>query len=150
MKILRLLTKDIRIMNTLNLRGIQWLKYVSQIVLGKSVSRGRVFSNCRNQRDLNVKKCSHGNELTEGLDDTSGPVHCEHYPLWSTSSLERSRGVTLTGAAEALLAHADEHVQTKIAIGRLVKMLESPHVLPVVLHILHKMGHKRNRFDLMK
>ena len=43
----------------------------------------------------------------------------------------------LTGTAETLLSHADQHVQAKIAVGRFVKVLESPHMLSVILHILH-------------
>ena len=43
----------------------------------------------------------------------------------------------LTGTAETLLPHADQHVQAKIAVGRFVKVLESPHMLSVILHILH-------------
>lgn len=49
-----------------------------------------------------------------------------------------SRASVLTGAAEALLPHANQHVQAEIAVGRLVKVLESPHMLSVILHILHR------------
>lgn len=42
----------------------------------------------------------------------------------------------LTGAAESLLAHADQHVQAEVAVGRLVKVLESPHMLSIIFHVL--------------
>ena len=43
----------------------------------------------------------------------------------------------LTGAAEALLPHPDQHVQAEIAVGRFVKVLESPHMLSIIFHVLH-------------
>lgn len=44
--------------------------------------------------------------------------------------------VLAEGAAEALLPHANQHVQAEIAVGGLVKVLESPHMLSVILHII--------------
>lgn len=44
--------------------------------------------------------------------------------------------VLAEGAAEALLPHANQHVQAEIAVGRLVKVLESPHMLSIILHII--------------
>lgn len=43
----------------------------------------------------------------------------------------------LTGAAEALLAHPDQHVQAEVAVGGFVKVLESPHMLSIIFHVLH-------------
>jgi len=40
------------------------------------------------------------------------------------------------GTAEALLPHTDQHVQAKIAVGRFVKVLESPHMLSIILHVI--------------
>lgn len=84
-------------------------------------------------------------ERTEGL---QGNTHCEHHGLACAQfSLEPGDDVresrVLTGAAEALLPHADQHVQAEIAVGRLVKVLESPHMLSVILHILHRTGEKQ-------
>lgn len=48
----------------------------------------------------------------------------------------RPPAASLTGAAEALLPQADQHVEAQVAVGRLVEVLQPPHVLPVVLHVL--------------
>lgn len=45
-------------------------------------------------------------------------------------------GPILTGAAETLLSQANQHVQTQVTVGWLVEVLQSPHVLPVIFHIL--------------
>lgn len=58
------------------------------------------------------------------------------FPL--SKVMTSGRASELTGAAEALLPHANQHVQAEIAVGRLVKVLESPHMLSVILHILHR------------
>lgn len=44
----------------------------------------------------------------------------------------------LTGAGEALLAHSDEHIQAEITVGRLIEVFQSPHMLPIILHILQR------------
>lgn len=48
----------------------------------------------------------------------------------------RPPAASLTGAAEALLPQADQHVEAQVAVGRLVEVLQPPHVLPVILHVL--------------
>lgn len=52
----------------------------------------------------------------------------------------RPPAASLTGAAEALLPQADQHVEAQVAVGRLVEVLQPPHVLPVVLHVLQVEG----------
>lgn len=44
----------------------------------------------------------------------------------------------LTGAAESLFSQSDQHVQTQVAVGWFVEVLQSPHVLSVIFHVLHK------------
>lgn len=44
----------------------------------------------------------------------------------------------LTRTAETLLAYSDQHVQTKITVGRLVEVFQSPYMLPIIFHILHR------------
>lgn len=44
----------------------------------------------------------------------------------------------LTGAAESLLPESNQHVETQVTVGRLVEVLQSPHMLPVVFYILQK------------
>ena len=61
----------------------------------------------------------------------------------SSKVMTSGRASELTGAAEALLPHANQHVQAEIAVGRLVKVLESPHMLSIILHILQKTGKKQ-------
>lgn len=45
--------------------------------------------------------------------------------------------VLAEGAGEALLPHANQHVQAEVAVGGLVEVLQSPHMLSIVLHVLH-------------
>lgn len=59
----------------------------------------------------------------------------------------RPPAASLTGAAEALLPQADQHVEAQVAVGRLVEVLQPPHVLPVVLHVLQVGGQKHNNVD---
>ena len=44
----------------------------------------------------------------------------------------------LTWAAESLLPQSDQHVETQVAVGRLVEVLQPPHVLPVIFDILQE------------
>lgn len=71
----------------------------------------------------------------------TGRLHVLSFPSSKVMTSERAR--VLTGAAEALLPHTDQHVQAEIAVGRLVKVLESPHMLSIILHILHRTGEKQ-------
>lgn len=50
----------------------------------------------------------------------------------------RPTAASLTGAAEALLPQTNQHVEAQVAVGRFVEVLEPPHVLPVVLHMLRQ------------
>lgn len=43
---------------------------------------------------------------------------------------------SLTDTAETLLAKADEHIEAEIAVGRSIKVLQAPDVIPVVLNVL--------------
>lgn len=71
----------------------------------------------------------------------TGRLHALSFP--SSKVMTSGRARVLTGAAEALLPHTDQHVQAEIAVGRLVKVLESPHMLSIILHILHRTGEKQ-------
>jgi hypothetical protein len=43
---------------------------------------------------------------------------------------------SLTDAAEALLAQADEHVEAEIAVGWTVEVLEPPQMIAVLFDVL--------------
>lgn len=47
-----------------------------------------------------------------------------------------SCGAELTGTAQALLSQSNQHIQTQVTICRFTKVLQSPHMLPIILHIL--------------
>lgn len=93
-----------------------------------------------------------------GIEELQGNTHYKHHGLGYVTQtgclhalsfppgkvmMSSGRVHVLTGAAEALLPHTDQHVQAEIAVGRLVKVLESPHMLSIILHILHRMGEKQ-------
>ena len=42
----------------------------------------------------------------------------------------------LTSAAESFPAHSSQHVQAEVAVCRLVEVLQSPQVSPIVANIL--------------
>lgn len=42
----------------------------------------------------------------------------------------------LTGAAEALFAHSEQHGMAVVTVGWFVEVLETPNMLPIFLHIL--------------
>ena len=44
----------------------------------------------------------------------------------------------LTGAAETLFAESHEEVETEVAVGWLVEVLQSPAVSAVIFHILQQ------------
>lgn len=57
------------------------------------------------------------------------------------SSVHKSMNVSmlselLTWAAEALFPQSNEHIETQVTVGRLVEVLQSPHMLPVIFNIL--------------
>lgn len=45
-------------------------------------------------------------------------------------------GELAEGAAEALPAHAGQHVQAEVAIGRLVEVLQAPKVVAILADVL--------------
>lgn len=58
--------------------------------------------------------------------------------------------LALTGAAEALLANPEQHGVAVVAVRRLVEVLQTPHVLPVLLDVLgrrNKTYMTRDRLD---
>lgn len=55
------------------------------------------------------------------------------------------RWPSLTRAAQSLLPQSDQHVETQVAVGRLVEVLQPPHVLPVVLHVLQENNHTHTK-----
>ena len=50
--------------------------------------------------------------------------------------MKREVGGGLTGAAEALLADPQQHGVAVVTVGWFVEVLQTPHVLPVLLYIL--------------
>lgn len=53
----------------------------------------------------------------------------------------------LTCTAKSLAAHPSQHVEAKVAVSRFVKVLQSPHVSPVISHILERL---RIKINIMK
>ncbi len=45
-------------------------------------------------------------------------------------------GSGLTDTAEAFFAETDEHIEAQVAVGRTVKVFQSPEMVPVLLDVL--------------
>lgn len=73
-------------------------------------------------------------------------------PCWLKSQEKLSKAAlasSLTDTAETLLAKADEHIEAEIAVGRSIKVLQAPDVIPVVLNVLLGKGKtERERIEI--
>lgn len=56
-----------------------------------------------------------------------------------------SCGVELTGTTQALLSQSNQHIQTQVAICRFTKVLQSPHMLPIILYILQDKENEKDK-----
>lgn len=62
---------------------------------------------------------------------------------------ETGSGRRLTGAAEALLADSQQHGVAVVTVRWFVEVLQSPDVLPVLLHVLQTHNNRRTETILL-
>lgn len=105
--------------------GFLKLKEVKRRVAStsRSTPQGSINHSCRKDQARSL-----------GLHLQMGHLHTS--PPSSLEAMTSRWNHILTGAAEALLAHPDQHVQAEVAVGRFVKVLESPHMLSIIFHVL--------------